>query len=103
MEKEAQNRKNTPVFSGVIKYFPRAIKEVSRVSLSGNLQHHKDSPLHWDKTKSTDEPDALLRHLIDYAMGIEYDTDGQKHLGKVAWRALALLERTLENEEKEEK
>ena len=87
-----------PVYSGVIKYFPLAIKEVSRVSLAGNEQHHKGTPLHWDKTKSTDEGDALLRHLIDHAMGIKYDTDGQRHLGKVVWRALALLERELENE-----
>jgi hypothetical protein len=92
---EAQKRKNTPVFSGVLKYFPLALQEVARVSKAGNDQHHKDQPLHWDRTKSTDELDALTRHLLDAG---KFDTDGQRHSAKVAWRALANLEKELENE-----
>lgn len=42
-----------------------------------------------------DEPDALLRHLIDRG---KRDTDGQRHSAKVAWRALALLQREIEEE-----
>ena len=89
-------RKDMPVYSGVLKYFPNAIKYVSYVSKVGNDQHHKDKPLHWDKSKSFDEPDALVRHLIDHSEE-PLDEDGVYHLGKVAWRALALLERFLEN------
>jgi len=92
------NRKEYPVYSGLIKYFPNALLKISHLSYIGNEQHNKGEPLHWAKEKSTDEPDALMRHLIDYAKGIEYDTDGQLHLVKVAWRSLALLERYLENE-----
>lgn len=88
-------RKATPVFSGVLKYFPNAIKYVSKVSKAGNDQHHPDKPLHWDKSKSTDEPDALVRHLIDHSIE-PVDDDGMLHLGKVAWRALAMLERYLD-------
>ena len=89
-------RKATPVFSGVLKYFPKAIKYVSQVSKAGNDQHHRNKPLHWDKTKSTDEPDALVRHLIDHSID-PVDDDGMLHAGKVAWRALALLERYLDD------
>ena len=89
-------RKATPVFSGVLKYFPKAIKYVSQVSKAGNDQHHPNKPLHWDKTKSTDEPDALVRHLIDHSIN-PVDDDGMLHAGKVAWRALALLERYLDD------
>jgi hypothetical protein len=89
-------RKATPVFSGVLKYFPKAIKYVSQVSKAGNDQHHPDKPLHWDKSKSTDEPDALVRHLIDHSID-PVDDDGMLHVGKVAWRALALLERYLDD------
>ena len=89
-------RKATPVFSGVLKYFPKAIKYVSQVSKAGNDQHHPNKPLHWDKTKSTDEPDALVRHLIDHSID-PVDDDGMLHAGKVAWRALALLERYLDD------
>lgn len=93
---EAQKRKATPVFSGVLSYFPNAIKYVSQVSKAGNDQHHPDTPLHWDRSKSTDELDALARHLVDHSVD-PVDSDGMLHLGKVAWRALAMLEKYLEN------
>lgn len=88
-----QARKDTPVFSGVLKYFPNALCYVSQVSKAGNDQHHPGEPLHWDKSKSKDEADALVRHLIQSGT---MDDDGILHSGKVAWRALALLERELE-------
>lgn len=92
----AEERKRTPVYSGVLQYFPNAIKYVSQVSLAGNRQHHPDKGLHWDKSKSTDEADALARHLIDCGEHWDgVDTDGILHAGKVAWRALAMLERVL--------
>lgn len=91
----AQDRKERPVFSGVLKYFPDALLEVAYCSFMGNQQHHPDKPLHWDKTKSTDEADALMRHLIQSGT---FDDDGVRHTAKVAWRSLALLQRELENE-----
>jgi len=97
LDKAAQ-RKATPVFSGVLKYFPNAIKEVSKCSQVGNDQHHPDKPLHWDMNKSKDEYDALTRHLIDHAIE-PLDDDGVLHLTKVAWRALAGLERYLTNKQ----
>lgn len=94
----AQERKGTPIYSGVIKYFPRAVAYISKVSWAGNQQHHPNKPLHWDRSKSTDELDALMRHLTDHARGQKFDEDGIRHLGKVAWRACAMLEKELENE-----
>ena len=93
---KATDRKATPVFSGVLKYFPNALKEVSKCSKAGNDQHHPDKPLHWDMDKSKDEYDALTRHLIDHTIN-PIDDDGMLHLTKVAWRALAGLERYLTN------
>lgn len=98
MTEKAAARKATPVYSGVLKYFPTALKEVSRCSKAGNDQHHPDKPLHWDMSKSTDELDALTRHLIDHSVN-PVDDDGQLHLAKVAWRALAALERYLNGED----
>ena len=92
----AKERKAMPVFSGVLKYFPNALKEVSKCSQAGNDQHHPNTPLHWDMEKSKDELDALTRHLIDHTIN-PLDEDGQLHLAKVAWRALAALERFLTN------
>lgn len=95
----AEMRKRTPVYSGVLRYFPLAIQEVARVSLQGNEQHNPGTPLHWDRSKSGDELDALARHLIDAG---KFDTDGMRHTAKVAWRALGALQKELEKELEEE-
>ncbi len=96
---KAEDRKETPIFTGVLKYFPDAIKCIAKVSLQGNLQHHPDKPLHWDKSKSADDLDALTRHLIDAGT---IDDDGIRHSAKVAWRALANLQRELEQDVREQ-
>jgi len=94
VDNKAVLRKNTPVFSGVLKYFPNALKAVARASKAGNDQHHPDKPLHWDMSKSSDEYDAMIRHLLDHQEN-PVDDDNVLHLTKVAWRALAGLERYL--------
>jgi len=94
---QKQERKQMPVFSGVLKYFPDAIREVAKTSWIGNQQHHPNKPLHWDRAKSSDELDALARHLIEAGT---IDKDGQRHSAKVAWRALAYLQKELEKEGK---
>jgi len=93
MTNDPKERKGMPIYSGVLKYFPDALLEVSKVSLAGNKQHNPGEPLHWDKSKSTDEGDALVRHLLDAG---KIDNDGIRHSAKVAWRALALLQRELD-------
>ena len=92
---DAQERKQIPITTGVLDYFPLAIAEVAKCSWAGNQQHHPDKELHWDKSKSTDHSDCIARHLIDRG---KFDTDGQRHSAKLAWRALALLELELEKE-----
>ena len=62
---DPEERKKYPIYSGAYAYFPNAIALVSRCSYQGNLQHHPDKPLHWDRTKSTDELDALMRHIAE--------------------------------------
>jgi hypothetical protein len=85
-------RKAAPIASGVLWYFPNALAAVAHVSVVGNAQHSPGKPLGWEYDKSTDEADCLMRHL---AQAGEVDTDGVRHTAKVAWRALALLEREL--------
>lgn len=92
---DAQERKQIPITTGVLDYFPLAIAEVAKCSWAGNQQHHPDKELHWDKTKSNDHGDCIARHLVDRG---KFDTDGQRHSAKLAWRALALLQLELEKE-----
>lgn len=97
-----EQRKATPVYKGFINYFPNAIAEVARNSATANTQHNSDEPIHWDKSKSTQELDSMMRHLLDFAKGEDHDEDGTLHLTKVAWRAMATLERYLTNQLDEE-
>lgn len=91
---DAKSRKAVPIYSGVLRYFPDAIAAVAACSKAGNDQHNPGQPLHWDRAKSTDEHDALVRHLMEAGT---VDTDGIRHSAKVAWRALAALQKELEN------
>lgn len=89
----AQERKERPLYSGVLRYFPDALLEVAYCSWVGNEQHNPGAELHWDRAKSTDEADACARHLLDAGT---FDTDGVRHSAKLAWRALALLQKEIE-------
>jgi len=79
---DAAERKATPIYTGFIKYFPHAIAAVAKVSLKGGIQHGQTpETLHWDRSKSGDELDAMMRHIID------------EDWAQVAWRALANLQK----------
>ena len=95
---DPKERKAIPIYSGFIAYFPDAIAAVAQLSQKANEQHNPGQPLHWAKEKSTDEPDAGARHMIEPLMigGSPYDSDGAAHLIKKAWRAMAELQRWLE-------
>ncbi|MBA3678500.1 MAG: hypothetical protein H0W74_14050 [Sphingosinicella sp.] len=90
---DARARKDTPITTGVLDYFPRALAAIARVSKAGNDQHNPGQPLHWAREKSTDHADCIVRHLLERGT---VDNDGQRHSAKLAWRALALLETELE-------
>lgn len=90
---EAKARKAIPIATGCLDYFPLALAAVAELSRVGNEQHNPGKPLHWDRSKSTDEADALARHFLQRGT---VDTDKVRHSTKVAWRALALLQKELE-------
>ncbi len=93
---DAKARKEVPIYSGCLMYFPDAIAAVAALSFIGNEQHNPGAPLHWDRNKSQDEHDALMRHLMEAGTN---DTDGIRHSAKVAWRALAALQKEIEGEQ----
>lgn len=93
---DASARKQIPITTGALDYFPAALAEVAKVSLQGNIQHNgPDAPLHHARGKSTDHADCIVRHLVDRGTR---DVDGQRHTAKAAWRCLALLQEELEAE-----
>lgn len=89
-------RKTMPIATGVLDYFPLAMAEIARISKAGNDQHNPGQPLHWNRGKSSDHADCVVRHLIERGT---IDTDGMRHTGKAAWRMMALLQEELEAEQ----
>jgi len=90
---DATERKQRPVATGVLDYFPDALAEIAHCSFVGNEQHNPGTPLHWDRAKSRDEADAMIRHFLERGT---VDSDGVRHSAKMAWRALALLQKEIE-------
>lgn len=64
---DSAERKNVPVYSGVIKYAPAALAGVARISKQGNDKHNPGKPLHHARGKSTDHADCIVRHVMDVA------------------------------------
>lgn len=92
-------RKKIPLYTGLIKYFPDALIAVAQLSYIGNDQHNPGAPLHWDRSKSTDELDALMRHAFEAG---KIDETGVRESTKVAWRALAHLQKEIEASKREQ-
>jgi hypothetical protein len=92
---DPDDRKSTPMCTGMLDYFPLAFAEAARLSKAGNDQHNPGLPLHWAREKSNDHADCILRHLVDRGTR---DTDGVRHSTKLFWRAAALLQCELEAE-----
>lgn len=88
----SDERKEYPMASGLLDYFPDACAEVAHVSFLGNQKHNPGQPLHWSRAKSADHADCVIRHYTTRA-----SLDGKVlHLAEAAWRALADLQIALE-------
>lgn len=88
---DSEARKELPIFSGVMNYFPLALAAVARVSKRGNDKHNPGEPLHWARGKSMDHTDCIARHLIDVET-IDPTTGEYEDAQAMAWRALAKLQ-----------
>lgn len=93
LPEDAASRKKCPLASGVLDYFPDALVAVAQVSWNGNEQHNPGQPLNWNRSKSFDESDTIIRHFMQRGT---LDNDGQRHSAKMAWRALAILQKEIE-------
>jgi hypothetical protein len=85
-------RKEIPLSSGLIKYFPAALAGVARISKLGNDKHNPGEPLNHAREKSGDHDDALIRHFFDFqdALAAGDTATALVEADSIAWRALAL-------------
>lgn len=98
----AKERKALPVFTFLVGYFPDAFLEVVKVAVLGQTQHGmgEEKNIRWDRTKSTDQLDSAMRHMIDHETKGPLDDDGGYHLAKAIWRLSAELQLHLEQRNK---
>ena len=89
----------SPVWRGVVDYFPRALKAVALVSLFGATKYTWKG---WESVPDgeTRYANALVRHLLDEAIDGAVTPDSKLlHAAHVAWNALAVLELKLRSAE----
>lgn len=91
----SEDRKATPIATGLLDYFPDAIVELARLSYDANEQHNPGEPVHWARERSDDHDDCAMRHFMDRG---KRDTDGKRHTAKAAWRLLAMLQLEIEKD-----
>lgn len=110
-----QERKDAPMFRGLLGYFPAALFEVAAHSLESDRKHNPGNPTapNWARGKSSDHEDCIIRHLIDAGPrrgllaklpvwlleklpGSSARDAKRYHLRCLAWRALALLQEDCE-------
>jgi hypothetical protein len=94
LETTSAERKQFPMATGLLDYFPDALAEVARISFLGNEKHNPGQPLHHSRGKSMDHADCIIRHLAGRG-GFDGDT---RESACLAWRALALLQEEIEQE-----
>lgn len=116
LPKDDKQRKNLPIFRLVSHYFPKALREVTRVAVANNVRYNPDrkpADINWARGKSTDQLGSLFRHMLEYETdGLVFEElppevqaacgEGFEHvyvLAEAAWRALAALELCIEEQE----
>lgn len=89
---DSAERKRWPLFSGLLRYFPAALANVSNHSFIGNEKHNPGQPMQHARDKSSDHEDCIVRHLVDASEHPAGSLARIDELRGVAWRALALLQ-----------
>lgn len=95
---DSAERKNYPMLSGCLKYFPAALAGVAKTSKLGNDKHNPGQAMHHARGKSVDHGDCIIRHLTDTEDLIAAHARGNKDVtpdmilleaSQLAWRALS--------------
>lgn len=107
-------RKNLPMWKMQTRYFPKALREVTRVCVANNVRYNPDrapDDISWARSKSADQLGSAYRHMLEAEVdGLVFEAVSEAVtkatgiervyvLAEAAWRVLAALELTIEAEE----
>ncbi len=93
---DSQARKDLPIATGFMDYFPDAMAAVAELSRIANEKHNPGEPMHWSKDKSTDHADCLIRHFMQRGTWDTVEGVAVLHATEMAWRAMAILQLELD-------
>lgn len=109
-----KDRKSTPVFSMLTRYFPKSMREITRVCVANNVRYNPDrapADINWARGKSPDQLGSAFRHMMESAVdGKVFEhvppevtektgIDKVYVLAEAAWRVCAALELAIEEQE----
>lgn len=107
-------RKMLPVFAFLVGYFPKTMREMTKVSVANNVRYNPGRDpvdINWNRAKSTDQLGSQLRHMLEQAVDgkvfeeMPPDVVAATGIDKVyvaaeaAWRACANCELEIEKYE----
>lgn len=104
-----------PVFKLITRYFPKALREVTRVAVANNVRYNPErdpADINWARSKSRDQLGSAFRHMLESAVDgkvfeplppeVQAATGIEEVyvLAEAAWRILAELELQIEAQER---
>jgi hypothetical protein len=107
-------RKMLPMFRQYTRYFPKAQREITKVSVVNNVRYNPDrapADINWARGKSTDQLGSAFHHMCEHAVdGKVFEAVPEAAakatgiervyiLAEAAWRIQAELELTIERVE----
>ena len=111
-----RDRKMMPVFKMLTRYFPKAMREITRVCVANNVRYSPDrepADIQWARGKSPDQLGSCFRHMMEREVDGKIFDEVPKEvtattgidrvyvLSEAAWRILAALELDIEQQESE--
>ena len=106
-----QARKMLPVFSMISRYFPKAMREITKVCVANNVRYNPGrdpADINWARGKSPDQLGSAFRHMLERTVddtmfeelppelvaAVQFDR--VYVLAEAAWRVCAALELDIE-------
>lgn len=111
-------RKMLPLFKYICGYFPKALREATKVSVVNNVRYNPDrdpSDINWARGKSSDQLGSAFRHIMERRVDGKVFEDVPQEVAKATgivrvyvlaeayWRIGAALELEIEEQEALEK
>lgn len=113
-----KDRKGLPLWQFTTGYFPKAIREMCKVSVVNNVRYNPNAAttdISWNRSKSQDQLGSSFRHMMEAVVdGKVFDEVPPEIVEKTgikriyvlaanAWRACAALELEIEKQEAKER